>query len=721
MRRCGLGLISAILFSLPAFAAEIPARPNILWISCEDTSPDLGCYGDRYAVTPNIDRLAAEGVRYTRCFTHAGVCAPSRSGLITGCYPPSIGTHHMRCKGVPPEDVRCFTEYLRASGYYCTNNVKTDYQFDAPPTAWDESSNKADWRGRKNGQPFFCVINFTTSHESQVRDPSAETKKLVAALPASSRHDPAKAPVWPFYPDNRVIRRDIANYYDIVSAMDSQVGEVLKRLEADGLAENTIVWFWGDHGRGLSRCKRWLYDSGTHTPLVIRVPEMLRGERSKELAPGSVNSDLVAFVDFAPTVLSLAGVTIPPHFQGQAFLGAKRAEPRKYVYGHRDRMDETYDLIRMVRDQRYKYLRNFRHDLSYGQDISYMNQMPMMQEMRRLHAAGELKDGPAQYFRPTKPLEELFDTETDPHELNNLANDERHREVLLRMRAECERWMRSTGDVGLVPEAIFDELKRPGDEMEITLAPVVTESADPQHPNQRRITLKAVTPGSSLQVTHLPSIEARIEKADWDLYKESFQAKVGTAVAVQASRIGFKPSTPVRWIVGEPPALPKVDVAHKPHWRDTLQKNSVLDRLLELRQSDFLPLEQRRAAYRKALDDGHPAMRYWGLWAWTQAPDLRDPHAIQDRLRSFAQNDPHPQVRIIAARGLAMISDDRAPVEQLVQVVETHPVATVRLTAITALQELDAKAKPFAERLKPGSDDGEYVGRIKQVLLKQWK
>jgi N-sulfoglucosamine sulfohydrolase len=190
MGRVGFFLAVALFFAAPLLAAETPARPNILWISCEDTSPDLGCYGDQYAVTPNIDRLASEGVRYTRCFTHAGVCAPSRSGIITGCYPPSIGTHHMRCKGVPPDEVRCFTEYLRASGYYCTNNVKTDYQFDPPPTAWDELSNKADWRGRKDGQPFFCVINFTTSHESQVRDPSAETKKLVAALPSSSRHDP---------------------------------------------------------------------------------------------------------------------------------------------------------------------------------------------------------------------------------------------------------------------------------------------------------------------------------------------------------------------------------------------------------------------------------------------------------------------------------------------------------------------------------------------------
>ncbi len=727
MGRVGLWLTCWTVFVVPLRAADVPARPNILWVSCEDTSPDLGCYGDRYAVTPHIDRLAAEGVRFTRCFTHAGVCAPSRSGLITGCYPPSIGTHHMRCQGVPPVEVRCFPEYLRAAGYYCTNNSKTDYQFEAPPTAWDESSNKADWRGRKAGQPFFCVINFTTSHESQVRDPSPATQQLVAELSAASRHDPARAPVWPFYPDTPVVRRDIANYYDIVSAMDTQVGNVLARLEADGLAENTIVWFWGDHGRGLSRCKRWLYDSGTQTPLVIRVPERWRFTHNGTqtipidgLTPGSVNRDLVAFVDFAPTVLSLAGLKIPDHFQGQPFLGSNKSPPRKYIYGHRDRMDETYDLIRMVRDGRFKYLRNFRHDLSYGQNISYMNQMPMMQEMRRLHAVGELKDGPAQYFRPTKPLEELFDTEADPHELHNLVGAEEFREVLLRMRAECERWMRSTGDTGLVPEAILDHLKRPSDTFEVAAAPHVSESPDPQRADQRRITLQPTTPGSSLQYAVAEGHDAKPTKADWQLYAEPITAKVGQIIVVQACRLGHKHSTPIRWQVGMPPSA-STTATEARHWRDVLRESGVLDRLLHLRQSDFLPLAARRAAYRQALDDEHAAMRYWGIWAWTQAPEMQDIPAMQDRFRKFADSDPDPLVRIIAARALAHTGDDAAPLAQLVEFVESHPQATVRLAAITALQDLGDKARPFADRLKPTADDGEYVGRVKQVLANQWK
>ncbi|HTN04694.1 MAG TPA: sulfatase, partial [Planctomycetaceae bacterium] len=350
-------------------------RPNILWISAEDLSPDLGCYGDAYARTPHLDRFATESVRYTRCFTHAGVCAPSRSGLITGMYPPSIGTQHMRCKGVPPAVVKCFPEYLRQAGYYCTNNSKTDYQFDSPGSAWDESSGKAHWKQRADGQPFFAVFNFTTSHESQARNPSPATQKLIAALPDALKHDPAQAVLPPFWPDTPVVRRNYADYADTVSAMDSQVGAILRELEAAGLADDTIVWFWGDHGRGLTRCKRWLYDSGTRVPLLVRVPEKYRrlvfSDNAPQRTPGSTCDELVAFVDFAPTLLTLAGVPLPAHFQGQPFLGPEPIATRQYVYGHRDRMDEAYDSIRMVRDKRFKYLRNFLPQVSYGQDISY--------------------------------------------------------------------------------------------------------------------------------------------------------------------------------------------------------------------------------------------------------------------------------------------------------------------------------------------------------------
>lgn len=427
--------------------AEKRKQPNVLWISAEDISPSLGCYGDSYALTPRLDQLASEGLRFTRCFTHAGVCAISRSGLITGMYPVSIGSQHMRSQIELPSNVKAFPEYLRAAGYWTTNRSKTDYNFPPPKKAWDENSpNARDWRGRAAGQPFFSVINLTTTHESQIRGKFGETL-----------HDPAKAQLPPYIPDTPVTRRDWARYADLLTTLDQQVAAILDQLEADGLAEETIVFFWGDHGQGLSRGKRWLYDSGTRTPLIIRWPG--------KLSAGSVCDDLVCFLDFAPTMLRLAGVDVPSHLQGRvlppvekgiAAVGSRlSAVGREYVFGHRDRMDETYDLIRSARDTRFKYIRNYAPRRSYAQNITYMNQMPTMREMRRLHAEGSLTGAPALYFRETKPVEELFDTEADPHEVVNLAERPEHAETLKRMRVALERWQEDVGDSGLIPEPLL--------------------------------------------------------------------------------------------------------------------------------------------------------------------------------------------------------------------------------------------------------------------------
>ena len=395
---------------IPLNAAETAGgqRPNILWISTEDISPDLGCYGDNYAVTPNIDKHATRGVRYTNVYSHAGVCAPTRSGIITGMYPTTLGTHNMRCQGVPPAYVKCFSEYIRAEGYYCTNNSKTDYQFDPPASAWDDSSGKAHWRNRGKDQPFFAIFNFTVSHESQIRNRTKAMLKRLASLKPHERHDPDKAVLPPYYPDTPAVRQDWAQYYDIITLTDKMVADVLKQLEDDGLAEDTIVWFWGDHGRGLPRGKRWIYDSGLKVPLIIHVPEKWRKlampDNPDAVKPGTVNDDLVAFIDFAPTMLSLTGIKIPDHIQGQAFLGSQKAKPREYIFAARDRMDEAYDLIRAVRDKRFKYIRNYMPHLTRGQDIEYMNQMPTMKDMRALNAAGKLEGPQKQYFEPTKPL-----------------------------------------------------------------------------------------------------------------------------------------------------------------------------------------------------------------------------------------------------------------------------------------------------------------------------
>ena len=295
------------------------------------------------------------------------------------------------------------------------------------------------------------MFNYTVTHESKIRASEKQFASLTRTVRDEDRHDPAGASVPPYYPDTKVVRRDLARFADLVTALDRQVGDLLKELEEDGLAENTIVFFFSDHGTGLPRAKRWIYDSGIHVPLIVRVPE-----RYSDLAPGPVGTAtdrLVSFVDFAPTVLSLAGLKPAAHVQGRAFLGDHAGDPREYVYAIRDRMDERYDFIRGVRDRRFKYLRNYMPHLPYSQNIDYMNQMPTMRELRRLAAAGDLEGARASFMRTRKPVEELYDTEADPHEVKNLAGSPKHSEILARMRAELARWQTATRDLGFIPEA----------------------------------------------------------------------------------------------------------------------------------------------------------------------------------------------------------------------------------------------------------------------------
>lgn len=445
-------LLALSLAGLSAGSTTLAAdRPNILWITCEDISANLGSYGDPDAITPHLDRFAEQGVRYTQAYSTAGVCAPSRSGLITGMYPSSLGTQYMRCRNQPPEYVRAYSAYLRDAGYYCTNNSKEDYNFIAADDSWDESSRNAHWRNRKDGQPFFAIFNFTTTHESQIRLPAERYAERTAALTEDQRRDPDAIRIPGYLPDTPTVRRDWANVHELITALDLQVAEVLEELDAAGLADDTIVWFYSDHGVGLPRGKRWLYQSGMHVPLIIRFPEKYRDLAPG--APGSATDRLVSFIDFGPTLLSLAGVEIPGHMQGQAFLGGQESSPRRYVHGARDRTDERPDVIRAVTDGRYKYLRNFRPDLPYFQYISYMYEMPTMQEWQRLADDGELIGPPAAWMLGRKPIEELYDLRADPDEVVNLAESPEHAEVLERFRGELRRWMREIRDVALIPEA----------------------------------------------------------------------------------------------------------------------------------------------------------------------------------------------------------------------------------------------------------------------------
>lgn len=446
------GAAAALPTGIPAAA---PDRPNILWITCEDMSAILGCWGDSYAHTPNLDGLAREGVRYTRAFSAASVCAPARSSLITGVQANTLGSMHLRGFVPLPRGMNCFTAYLRRAGYYCSNNVKQDYNFTAPADAWDESSNKAHWRNRKPGQPFFSVFNITATHQGQIRYSREQFERISAKLAPEERRDPARAPLPPYYPDTPLVRLNIAELYTQATLMDKRAGEILAQLRADGLAENTIVFFFSDHGTGLPRGKRWLHDSGTHVPLIVRFPEKF--SRLAPAKPGTSVDRLVTFIDFAPSVLGLAGVEPPAYMQGSAFLGARQAKPRECVIATRDRVDEVLEISRTVRGPRYRYIRNYLPHRPRMQHSDYSELGHVRKEVRRLAAAGKLSGTQALLMEPSKPAEELYDTQADPHELRNLAGSAQHRAILEGLRKELRSWMIRTRDTGLLPE---DEMIR---------------------------------------------------------------------------------------------------------------------------------------------------------------------------------------------------------------------------------------------------------------------
>ncbi len=420
-------------------AAEEP-RPNILWITCEDTGPTIGAYGDKYSVTPNLDRLAARGVIYRNAWSNAPVCAPARTTIISGLYPPCTGAEHMRSITQLPEKMMMYPWYLREAGYYTTNNSKEDYNLEPTGTVWDETRKKCSWRTRKPGQPFFSVFNLTITHESQIH-----------RRPHTLVHDPAKARIPAYHPDTPEVRHDWAQYYDNVTTMDKQAGEILDQLEQDGLAEDTIVFFYGDHGPGMPRCKRFPYDSGLRVPMIVHIPEKYRHLAPKDYRAGGASNRMVAFIDLAPTVLSLAGIRPPAFMQGSAFLGRYIGPERAYNYGFRGRQDERYDLVRSVTDGRYVYLRNYMPHLIHGQHIGTMFEMPTTKAWKKLYGEGRLNAAQRQFWEP-RPPEELYDLETDPDEVKNLAGSPAHQETLRRLRAAQRDLAVKIRDVGFLPE-----------------------------------------------------------------------------------------------------------------------------------------------------------------------------------------------------------------------------------------------------------------------------
>ncbi len=424
-----------------ALGAASAEPPNILWITCEDTGPQLGCYGDAYAVTPNLDRLAARGLRYRTGWSNAPVCAPARTAIISGVYPTSTGAEHMRSEVPLPGFMRMYPQLLREAGYYCTNHTKQDYNLAARGRVWDDTSGKAHYKNRPAGRPFFAIFNLTVTHESRIR-----------ARPHTLVHDPAKVHLPAYHPDTPEVRHDWAQYYDNVTTMDAQAGKILRELDESGLAETTIVFFYGDHGSGMPRSKRWPYDSGLHVPLIVYVPAKLAALAPKDYRPGGESRRLVAFVDLAPTLLSLAGVSPPPWMQGRAFMGAHAVEGPKYLHGFRGRMDERYDMVRSVRNERYVYVRNYMPHLVYGQYIDYMFQTPTTRVWKQRYDEGTLTAVQARFWEP-KPPEELYDLDADPDETRNLAGSAEHRAVLEELRAAQREHALRIRDVGFAPEA----------------------------------------------------------------------------------------------------------------------------------------------------------------------------------------------------------------------------------------------------------------------------
>ena len=430
-----------IIYLLHSFFTQAADLPNILWITSEDNGPHLGCYGDKYADTPNLDALAAKGVIYSRAISNAPVCAPARTTIIAGMYPPSTGSEHMRSMVKLPSGFKMYPSYLRDLGYYCTNNSKEDYNLLKEGEVWNESGRKGDWKNRpQKDQPFFSIFNFTISHESKIR-----------SRPHTQIHDPAKVRVPTYHPDHPEVRKDWAQYYDKITEMDKMVGAKLKQLKDDDLDKETIVFYYGVHGSGMPRSKRWPFFSGLNVPLIVHVPEKWKHLASSDYKVGGSINRRVGFVDLAPTLLSIAGKKPPAHMQGHAFMGKYEAAVQEYAYGFRGRMDERYDMVRSVVGERYIYIRNYMPHKPYGQHVSYMFQTTTTQVWKKLFDEGKLNQAQSQFWK-TKPAEELYDLQNDPDEVINLAKSKKHTNILKKMRSAHLSHIRKIRDIGFLPE-----------------------------------------------------------------------------------------------------------------------------------------------------------------------------------------------------------------------------------------------------------------------------
>ena len=531
-------LAALLLLTTPGLppGEEPPPRPNVLWLTVEDMSPWLPCYGDDTVPTPNLDRLAAEGVRYTDAFATSPVCAAARSSLITGMFAPRIGTMHHRTgkpsaaaveadpdayagipayQGVPPAFVRCFPEHLRAAGYHATNNAKTDYQLRSPVTTWDRSGGRAHWRDAAEGQPWFAVFNHGGTHESQAF-PDARRRPAVV--------DPATLDVPPIWPDTPAVRDALARTYDNIAAMDAWVGEHLDALDAAGLADRTVVFFFSDHGVGLPRGKRSPTDLGTRVPLLVRHPDG-RGA-------GTTDDRVLSFVDLGPTVLSLCGVEPDERLDGRAFLGPRARPGTGLAFAHADRFDAVRDAARTVTDGRFRYTLNLDVELPYLLPVAYRRRLPMTADLEALAGTEPATPGLWPWTTAERPREELYDTDLDPWEVRNLAGDPAHAERLDTLRAALAAWREDTGDLGAVAseeELVRTHLWPPDGVQPTTAAPALERRADGLH-------LVSATEGASVGY-RLPGEDR------WRVARGPLPAELGDIeLEVEAHRLGWRPA-----------------------------------------------------------------------------------------------------------------------------------------------------------------------------------
>ncbi|MCY3819310.1 MAG: sulfatase [Gammaproteobacteria bacterium] len=555
---------------------SVARKPNVLWISFEDCLPLYGCYGDPIARTPAVDRLALEGCIYPNAFSTAPICAPARAAVITGMYPTSIGAHHMRTTrgkaydAPVPHYAKCLGEYFRGEGYYCTNNVKTDYQFEPPFAAWDDCSNTAHWRNRPDpATPFFAVFNPEYTHESGMWEEQRTWPFNYIVPSLKETTDPDSVEVPPYFPDTPRVRSSIARNYDNMALCDQVMEALLGQLEEDGLADNTIVVHWSDHGP-MPRGKRHPYDQGIHSPMIIRWPGVIE--------PGTTSDRLVSTVDLGPTMLSACGITVPPHMQGRAFLGAQDTPEREYIHASVDRSDADNDMVRAVRDKTYKYIKNGFPEKPYLLWNAFRNRHPIMQEWYRCWMEGTLNETQSIMFAEKRPVEELYDTRTDPWEVHNLVEDDRYREVLDRMREELDTWQEETRDLGLLDEKVMKSIHYPDGEKPVcTEARCLVFSADSYGeerapdafslPRRHRLQLFSPTQGCSICFTldqgdqrlhgstppatgeepALPHASAVLEappaEGSWELYKAPISLPAGShRLRTVVSRIGYHDS-----------------------------------------------------------------------------------------------------------------------------------------------------------------------------------